>query len=56
MSICSSLNRDLVVHQLDGDQLEGKATSISPSGALVLATVSGNIEVTIGDVEHATIS
>jgi len=56
MSICSSLNRDLVVHQLNGDQLVGMATSISPSGALVLLTVSGNIEVTIGDVEHATIS
>ena len=56
LAICASIGRDVVVHQLAGEQLVGQAISISPSGALVLATEDAQVEVTIGDVEHATIN
>jgi len=56
LSVCSSIGREVVVHQFNGEQLVGKAISISPSGALVVATDDAEVEVTIGDVEHATIN
>ncbi|MEI7442096.1 MAG: biotin--[acetyl-CoA-carboxylase] ligase [Actinomycetes bacterium] len=56
LAVCSSIDREVIVHQLAGEKLQGKAISVLPSGALVLATDDAQIEVTIGDVEHATIS
>lgn len=56
LAVCASIGREVLVHQLNGEKLEGKAISISPNGALVLATDDAQVEVTIGDVEHATIS
>ena len=53
---CSSIGRDVIVHQISSEQLIGKAISVLPSGALILATDGAEVEVTIGDVEHATIS
>jgi len=56
LAVCASIGRDVVAHQLTGEQLVGRAISISPSGALVLATEDAQVEVTVGDVVHATIS
>lgn len=53
---CLSINREVIVHQLSSEQLFGKAISVLPSGALVVATDDAEVEVTIGDVEHATIN
>lgn len=55
-SVCSSIGSDVVVHQLTGKQIRGRAQRVLPTGALVVATDQADVEVTIGDVEHATIA
>jgi len=56
LDVCSSIGREVIVHQLSGENIQGQAISVTPSGALVLATDDAQVEITIGDVEHATIS
>lgn len=56
LDVCTSIGREVVVNQLNNVQLTGKAISVLPSGALVVATDDAEVEITIGDVQHATIS
>jgi len=52
---CASIGRSVIVHQGAGRAIAGTASRIDSSGALILETPTGEISVTLGDVEHATI-
>ena len=52
---CASIGRSVIVHQGVGSSITGTALRIDSSGALILETPTGEISVTLGDVEHATI-
>lgn len=53
--VCSSLGRAVEVVQISGDDISGTAVRVTGSGALVLLSDDGEVEITIGDVRHATI-
>jgi len=56
LSVCASIGREIVVTHINNQQLVGKAISVLPSGALLVSTDDAEVEVTIGDVVHATIN
>lgn len=49
---CSTLGRTVRVHHLSGSTVEGEATDVDATGALLVRTAAGSIAVNEGDVEH----
>lgn len=53
---CISINQEVLVSQLAGPDLAGRVNGVLENGALLLVTDSGEVEVTVGDVQHAKIN
>lgn len=53
---CISINQEVLVSQLSGPDLVGRVNGVLENGALLLATDSGEVEITVGDVQHAAIN
>ncbi|MBU6347038.1 MAG: biotin--[acetyl-CoA-carboxylase] ligase [Actinomycetales bacterium] len=53
---CISINQEVFVSQLSGPDLVGRVNGVLENGALLLATDSGELEITVGDVQHAAIN
>lgn len=49
---CSTLGRGVRVHRRDGSTVEGEASGVEASGALLVRTDAGTVAVNEGDVEH----
>jgi BirA family biotin operon repressor/biotin-[acetyl-CoA-carboxylase] ligase len=50
--LCATLGERVRVERNDAEALEGEATEITDSGALVVSTPSGPVTVAAGDVVH----
>jgi BirA family biotin operon repressor/biotin-[acetyl-CoA-carboxylase] ligase len=55
-SVCASLGRDVVVELPTGQVLRGAAVGIDEGGRLQVRTPEGVVEVSAGDVVHATLA